>query len=169
MFIRVISELKRWSRISEKSAYLPADCFFDIKTSGNTLSLWKVEKDDPDFNKYVVIATLGKMSLSKISYVLINEEEFDRQGLLYQQDSPGCPYINESNIQFVSHHFDIINISHEEYIKIANIIMQKVEQEQIEILSISEVKNVTKQLYSTDLIYKEKLQPNMRECISKLF
>lgn len=164
----MISELKRWARIEGKTSVLPADCFFDIKTSRNALSLWKIEKNDPDFKKYVVIATLGKSSLSKISYVLIDEEDIDNQGLKYQQDTPGCPYINESRLDFISHHFDIVNISQEEYIKIANIIMHKIENNQIELMSINEVKNVTKQLCSTDLIFQEKLQPSMRDVISKI-
>lgn len=168
MFIRVISELKRWTRIAGKDSVLPADCFFDIKTTRNTLSLWKIDRDDNEFKKYVVIATLGKSSLSKISYVLINEEDIEREGLQYLQDSPGCPYINESNLDFISHHFDIINITQDEYIKIANIIMKKIEDKQIEVLSINDVKSVTKELCLAGIVNTEKLQETMRETISKI-
>ena len=168
MFIRVISELKRWSRIEGKDSVLPADCFFDIKTTRNTLSLWKIEDDEKDFKQYVVVSTLGKATLSKISYDLINEDDIEAQGLQYMQDMPGCPYINENNYEFVSHHFDIINISQDEYLKIANIIISKIEKEQIEILSLEEVKKVVKQLTSNGLIYKDKLQPTMQNVIANI-
>ena len=168
MFVRVISELKRWSRITGRDTLLPADCFFDIKTSRNTLSLWKVEEQEEGFEQFVVIATLGKSTLSKISYVLISEEELDAQGLQYQQDLPGCQYINEANSDFISHHFDIVNISQEEYIKIANIIMKKIEEEKIEVLSLNEVKKVVKQLSSSGIINEEHLHDSMQKVIANI-
>lgn len=168
MFIRVISELKRWSRIEGKESSLPADCFFDIKTTKNTLSLWKIEGDEQNFNQFVVISTLGRASLSKISYVLIKEEDIEAQGLQYMHDMPGCPYINENDTEFISHHYDIINISQDEYLKIANIIISKIENKQIHIMSLEEVKNVVKQLTEKGLIYTEKLQSSMQQAISKI-
>ena len=61
MYIRVISELKRWVRVLGKETKLPSDCFFDIKTQKNTLSLWKIDsqEDLDSLNKYIVIPTLG--------------------------------------------------------------------------------------------------------------
>lgn len=169
MFIRVISDLKRWGRIAGKESLLPADCFFDIKTNKNTLSLWKVDNtnDRDALYQFAVISVLGKNSLSKVTYVLIDENELSHCGLKFQQDDPGCGYISDNNPSFLNHHFDILDISHEDFMKIANIIIGKIEKNEQSIISAKAVYAVAQKLCNEGIVVKERLQKSMQECLSK--
>lgn len=169
MYIRVISELKRWVRVVGKETKLPSDCFFDIKTQKNALSLLKIDsqEDWDSLNKYIVIPTLGKASLSKITYVLLDDSELKNLGLDIQQDSPGCPYIDESKTSFISHHFDIVDITHEEYLKIAELIINKIESNQQKVLSAKDVKLAAKDLCKSGIIIMDNLKDTMKESINK--
>lgn len=171
MLIRVISELKRWIRLEGKKNLLPADCFADIKTSKNSLSLWKVDteilKTAELLNQYIVIAALGKMSLSKVSYLLIEEQELEKSGLSIQQNSPCCNYISENKTDFSSHHFDIVDITHEEYIKIADLIIKKIESDNLNVLSLSEARIAAKELCKNGIVIKDRLQDSMQKAIDK--
>jgi len=165
LFVRVISELKRWTRIKEKEERLPADCFFDIKTNKNTLSLWKVDdiNNKDDLYRFAVISVLGKTSLSKVTYVLIDENELSSCGLVVQNNDPGCGYISNSNQSFLEHHFDIVCIDHEDFIKIANIIITKIDKNEQDIISIKDVESAAQKLCNDGIVIKENLQKSMQD------
>lgn len=169
MFIRVISELKRWNRIKEKQDRLPADCFFDIKTSKNALSLWKIDDLDnaDDLHRFAVISVLGKNSLQKVTYVLINEDELSGCGLKVQCDDPGCGYISNSNQSFLDHHFDIVCIDHEDFIKIANIIINKIDKNEQDVISVKDVNSAAQKLCDEGIVLKDKLQKSMQDYLDK--
>ena len=167
MFLRVISELKRWNRIENKSDALPADCFFDIRTTRNTLSLWKIDNKN-EISKFAVISTIGKSSLSKITYVLLDEEELQNCGLLITQDAPGCGYLDSSRTEILSHHYDISLIDHNDYIKIANVIIDKIETKRQDIILLDEVRKTVKELCSDEIILIDKLQESMKSSILEI-
>lgn len=165
----MISDLKRWDRIAGKESQLPADCFFDIKTNKNTLSLWKVDNtnDRDALYQFAVISVLGKNSLSKVTYVLIDENELTDCGLKFQQDDPYCGYIDNSKSSFLKHHFDIMDIDHEDFIKIASIIVSKIENNKQDIISIKDVNSVAKRLCDDGIVIKERLQKSMQDHLNK--
>ena len=83
MYIRVISELKRWkSVVNNNPNLIPADCFADIKTTQNTLSLWQIEDSSKQdsLEDFIVVATLGRASIDKVSFIFIKDEELQEQG-----------------------------------------------------------------------------------------
>ena len=78
MYIRVISDLKRWeSIVNDDPELLPADCFADLKTTKNTLSIWQVDDElsEIDIEDFIVIPALGRSTIEKITYVLLEENE----------------------------------------------------------------------------------------------
>lgn len=161
--------MKRWNRIKEKQDRLPADCFFDIKTNKNTLSLWKIDNVDntDDLYRFAVISVLGKNSLQKVTYVLIDENELSNSGLTVQCDNPGCGYISNNNQSFLDHHFDIVCIDHEDFIKIANIIINKIDKNEQDIISVKDVNSAAQKLCDEGIVLKEKLQKSMQDYLAK--
>lgn len=164
MYIRVISELKRWECVVNNNPdLLPADCFFDIKTTNNALSLWQVE-DSPaqdSLEDFTVVATLGRKSIDKVSYICITDEELKSQGLEILNDHPNCKYLNNEQSDFIKHHFDIINIDFEQYKKIAIIIQSKIKNGELKILTKSTVVNAAGRLLKNNILIKENISENI--------
>lgn len=164
MYIRVIADLKRWKTIvNNNPVLLPADCFFDIKTANNTLSLWQVQ-DSPaqeELEDFTVISTLGRESIDKVSYICISDQELQSQGLEIRNDNPNCKYLNNDKTDFINHHFDIINIDCYQYQKIADLIRSKINKDELKILTKSSVLASAIRLFKNEILIKENLKDNI--------
>ena len=169
MYIRVISDLKRWkSIVNGNSELLLADCFSDIKTTHNTLSLWKVEdsSSQEDLENFTVVATLGRTSIDKVSYVCIEENEIEKHNLELKNDNPMCQYLNNEKSDFIKHHFDIINIDCDKYKTIAHLIRTKVNNDELKILTKNSVISAATRLLNNNILIKDNLSENVRNKIT---
>lgn len=167
MFLRVISDLKRWSNdVCGNEQLIPADCFSDIKTTNNTLSLWQVdETNDSEIINYAVISTLNRMRFQKISYILVSDEELTNNGLTICQTDSVPDYLNSTSSNFINHHYDIINIDYQCYGKIATLFRNKIKNNQQDIILDKSAIEAAKQLYQNGIINIKPLQDKIRKTI----
>lgn len=74
-------------KLDRKAAFYPlptlrrgdvqADAFYDLRTSGNALSVWLVQEDQTNLNRIVAALAAGRDSLAKLDYALIDKQALD--------------------------------------------------------------------------------------------
>ena len=170
MFVRIISNTKKWTRLGNdsKSKNLPADCFNDLKTTQNTLSLWKIDStDSADIcEQLVAVGAAGRSKIDKIVFVELSEQELEEKKLTLQQDNPQCDYLNPDKSDFINRHYDIIEIDHNDLFNVAEIIMNKIESKAVRILTKKQVKQILLGMKSQSIIINKGLQ---KDISSELF
>ncbi len=83
-----------------------------LRTSKNTLSVWKINDDtDDEINEAILALITGcqQMKLSKIDFVLIDEAELTKYGLSLCQTPEAA---DTAVIDLVDRHFDITDITY---------------------------------------------------------
>lgn len=159
MFVRIISSRKKWTRIPTKETRLPSDCFYDIRTTDNMLSLWKYDdfEDDGIINQCIVVGALGRQKIEKVSYVLIEDSELTAVNLTFTPNDPKCAFLNPEKEDFIGRHYDIQEIDDQDYVKIANIIISKIENGEVKILSKDKVTKAFKKMKEEGLLLNKGL------------
>ena len=167
MFLRVISDLKRWNtEVCGNSQLIPADCFSDIKTTHNTLSLWQIDENDiTEIENFAVLSTLNRNELKKISYILISTEELSRIGLKFSQTNNVPDYLISSQNDVIKHHYDITDIDHQNYGKIATLFRDKIRGDKLEIISEIPAIDAAKRLYHNGIINIKPLKEKIKQTI----
>lgn len=127
MLLRVITDSKWKKTLVRNPSLLPADCLSDLRTSANTLSVWKVNnpEDEDELKELCMIQALCRDKLQKVSYVLLNEDSIKQIGIILKNDVGMCPCI--INQQLLQKHIDLDQLDSKQLEKLAFIIREKVQ------------------------------------------
>lgn len=117
-FVRKI-EMAKWGKYDSEYCYdPPADAITCcLRTSGNTLSLWKVDTYE-EIQDAVTAITANAEHLDGIYIVILEEECLVKSGLQIKQSEGKTPYA-----AFRDKHYDIQELSFSSLGKVSNIIL----------------------------------------------
>lgn len=97
MLIRMLGGLSHWTEsldkershsTPEKPFVATGDAIAQLRSTQNTLSVWKADSEE-DCNDAFVALALGRHDLEKISYCLLDEKELDEAGITISDTQPG--------------------------------------------------------------------------------
>lgn len=110
MVVRMLSNISRWDgskKVNRHDAFIIGDAISDLKTTDNTLSVWRVETKE-DLNDVLVALALSREKVDKIVYCLLDETVLNRLEIQLSNaklgDAPGL----DSSI--LSKHRDLIEL-----------------------------------------------------------
>lgn len=116
MFFRVITFSKWNKKISRQDAGIAGDAISDLRTTNNTLSVWKVfdEKDYDELLDLAVVAALNRDRLQKVSYVLLDEAWLNDNNIAFQSAPGKCDFIKNEYHDLKSKHIDLTEIDYKQ-------------------------------------------------------
>lgn len=119
-YIRKIA-MGKWAKPIKCVDYIPADTITsDLRTSQNTLSLWRIENMSQIEDAFLALATTSKLTaIDKIDVAIIDEEELKAVGLNEYVDNIDG---DTALIEMVKKHWNLSNVDHRKLGSIANII-----------------------------------------------
>jgi len=93
---------------------IQADALKALSTQENTLSVWRLKDDKENLNRLLSAIAIGRQSLTKIDYALIDVDEIVEQGFDIVENAGKVPDDEMNTL-----HWDIINISALSLVKLA--------------------------------------------------
>ena len=141
MLIRLISSISKWdgsSVVNREDPSICGDAISDLRTSNNRLSVWKADSDE-DINDAIVALALNRDNVSKINYLLLEEEKLADIEIEIADDQPGKAAGLDETI--LGKHRDLIEL---DYIRLGYLAQYMVnlaqKEENQKVVSKSEVK-----------------------------
>lgn len=112
MLIRFISSINKWDEskvINRPNAFICGDTISDLRTTENKLSVWKADSQE-DIEDAIVALALNRDDVSKIIYILIQEEDLNKLEIEVSDKEPGkAPGLKES---ILNKHRDLIDLDY---------------------------------------------------------
>lgn len=162
--VRKVSRAK-WPDDMCNPSEIPGDAISELRTTKNTLSLWRIE-DESDL-KSAALALAASSSTSKIeqvSVVWIPEELFAKNGIQLDDSSPGDTVV----FDLANTHRDLCNVTYSTLGDVAQIIMNAIVKEgHYRRFKKSEIKEALVKAYTEERIKEEKCQKELIEEIKK--
>ena len=100
-YLRMISNMNHWDR--DKMDLYP-NCFStgdillsDLKTTKNTLSLWKFE-DEQEKNDLIVAMAMSRQHIQKLVYVVMDDDGINKRGIPLEPELGNADGITDVNI-----------------------------------------------------------------------
>jgi hypothetical protein len=140
---------------------LQADALGDLSTSNNTLSVWYVEEDRSNLEQIITALAATHQSLSNFDYALLEVQVLSGLNIPINP-SPGNTPDGEAN---VSWHRDLIELSAQNLLELAQAIMARGEKARV---SEREVRRLIGQAVASGRIERTRLQPRVRDEIDKM-
>ena len=139
MYYRAVAQNK-WLTVISDENYSGDSITGDLRTCGNTLSVWKLDESDKTLiDYYCVITALNRTKIAKVDYVIFDEKDFEKIGIKLNQVDGICESFTDDNIK--KNHFDLIEIGYKELGKIAKLVHDKIVNNQEKTITIKEIKN----------------------------
>lgn len=91
MLIRSIASLARWDGttvVNRPDATIAGDVISDLRTQGNTLSVWCADSKE-DINDAIVAMSLNRTDVSKMIALLLDEKDLAAMQISFSSDNPG--------------------------------------------------------------------------------
>src|SRR5574344_1662236 len=108
-FLRAISKGK-WETNAVTSDISADSVTGDLRTKENTLSVWKIN-NDTDIDNYCMITALNRDRISKVDYIVINEEELQALGIETKPIKGLCKAFADETIK--ESHYDMVDINYD--------------------------------------------------------
>jgi hypothetical protein len=99
---------------------IPADLLNDLITSDNRLSLWLITDDNTNIDRILAARGANKISLVEVGFVLFDFSIIEKLNINYKNSDGRLPDKDASK----EWHFDLLNLSAEKLVKLAEIILQ---------------------------------------------
>lgn len=121
---------------------IPADPIFGLQTKSNTMSVWVVDNDRGRIEQIVGALAATRDTLQDFEYVLLDSKAVTDIGIKIQQ-TEGTSIDKKLN----KLHFDLIEISAQKLVKIAETILKKIWQK-----DISHVKRIPRKTIASYIV-----------------
>lgn len=109
-FVRKINKPK-WKLIDKSiSSDAITSC---LRTTSNTLSFWKIEKEDDEYlEKAIIPITSCQERVEAVDFIIIEEDFFKNNGISFKQDTATTPAtkLNELHINLVDLNYERIGV-----------------------------------------------------------
>lgn len=171
-YLRKISNNASIEKINESLGVgsIPADILkHELRTTQNTLSLWKFDGSSDSLDKALKSALLADNSLDVKRYIILTDDILRENGLEVKESINKTGYIFGESL-----HCDIVNLNYEKIgfvLKIyKDIISKKAINENEHILKINrlKIKELVMSVIENKELNKENLQEGMNEKIEKI-
>lgn len=138
----------------------------DLRTTGNTLSLWRIESEEELLTAALALSASSKTSkIESVSVVWIPEELFINKGIRIDDSNVGDTVI----FDLAETHRDICELTYKKLGDIAEIIMNEIlKAGHYKRFSKSEIKAALSTAYSNNRIKEEKCDERLIEELKKL-
>jgi len=145
----------KWS-VEDVGAPISADAITScLRTSRNTLSVWYAEREEDIEN--AKIALLGTLQqVAAVDIVILNTEDIDAQGLVLSKTEGDTVATS-----LRTSHRDIIEISINELLKVAEIVKNTIISGKYERINVRKFKELLETAVASDLIKAEDLSVKM--------
>ena len=117
-------------KLDRKAAFYPqesfrqgdvqADALYDLRTSGNRLSIWHIQSDRDNLNRIIAGMAAKRDSLDKFDYALIDQRQLGRLSIEIVP-SQGGSFDNYANKLW---HHDLLDLSGLKLVELANTIQE---------------------------------------------
>lgn len=154
-FVRKISRAKWNYQNSEgiKKKEIPADVIsIDLKTKGNTLSLWKTEDDSTDNINKAVLALVTSNKLDTIDVVWFDKKSFSKKKIVVRP-SPG----NTPVETLIESHFNACSLDYKRLGKVAKVIQKAIKSGNTKRYRKKEIIDIVKKGIENNLVNKNDL------------
>lgn len=159
MLIRKIASFKRWDSteipnlITRENPLFTGDAISDLRTSGNTISVWETPDLAPA-NVAPILATLALNGdkLNKVVYVALDENYLKKKKILVNPVIGQCNSVVDQSI--LQRHRDISEVDYWHLGYLAEYIFELVKNNKYYSATLSEIKT-----YIKDLIQSKKVDP----------
>ncbi len=160
-FVRKIERAKWVRRKSDAVDDTPADAITScLRTSSNTLSVWRIDSEEQLPNAIVAIVSAGD-SIETMDFVIFSGQELNALGLAVS-GSPGGTSVKD----MVDAHFDIVDLTYATLGKVAGIVLGIVREERVARRTKSQLHALIMDAVESKRITREDLKERLRE---KLF
>lgn len=163
-FVRKISRNKWPSNMCDIND-LSADAISDLRTTNNTLSIWRVDSEDELEHAILALAASSKVSrIENMSIVWIDEKELEKYGIKISDKEPGDTVVDDLKRT----HRDICDVTYKSLGDIARIILSEInEKEHVKRITKTEVRNLLVSAYNDKRLLEEKCMPELIDEIKK--
>lgn len=164
ILVRKISRAK-WPEEICPINILCGDAISDLRTSDNTISLWRVDSEADLSTAMLALAASSKSSkIENVSLVWFAEETLLGKNIQLDTDSPGDTIVSD----LVQYHRDACKITYQSLGDLASIIMTElIVNKHYKRFGRAEVKRALATAYKNDRIAKEKCMPDLLDEIKK--
>ena len=144
---------------------LYGDAISDLRTTGNTLSLWRIESEDDLPTAALALSASSKSDkIETISLVWMSEDLLRNKHIPIDEHSPGDTIVAD----LVGLHRDLYGITYKSLGDIASILMSElIDQKHYKRFSRSEVKKALAKAYIDNRIAEERCLPELLVEIKK--
>lgn len=153
-------------KLNNKAAFHPvdwieegnvqADVFSSLRTTGNSLSVWVIDKDRTNLNRIVAAMAAGRDTLDKLDYALIDKQELDPLGIQSIQEK-GKSADENANISW---HEDIKELSGIKLLDLAVLIKAKAELKRVQ---KNDIRNLIVNSINRGYISPSRIKDQLRE------
>lgn len=112
MLLRMVSAQSKWDgskNVNRDDGFICGDAISDLRTTNNTLSVWKADSEQ-DIEDAIVALALGRDKVQTLNYLLIDEGELERMEIQISSDVPGD--IKGLDEQIRKKHRDLIEMDY---------------------------------------------------------
>lgn len=108
----MVSAQSKWDgskNVNRDDGFICGDAISDLRTTNNTLSVWKADSEQ-DIEDAIVALALGRDKVQTLNYLLIDEGELERMEIQISSDVPGD--IKGLDEQIRKKHRDLIEMDY---------------------------------------------------------
>ena len=112
MLLRMVSAQSKWDGskdVNRDDGFICGDAISDLRTTSNTLSVWKADTQQ-DIEDAIVALALGRDKVQTLNYLLIDESELERMEIQISSDVLGD--IKGLDEQIRKKHRDLIEMDY---------------------------------------------------------
>lgn len=165
MLIRMIGSISRWDgsqKIERDDALFTGDAIADLRTQGNTLSVW-YSSDGSDLDEIIVALALSRSRIDKLCFVIIDDNYISDLNIRLDNIPGLAPGLNSQ--QILDKHRDLTEIDYWRLGLIAEHMYKRVEQNHKGLITKQGLKELIKDYVAKGLINKEQLSEGIRNSL----
>lgn len=132
---------------------IQADALVDLKTSNNTLSVWYVEDDRSNLQQVITALASNRDNVANLDYALFDLKLVEDIGIKVEINEGATPYDKANRW-----HRDLVELSANKLIKLAEIILTKSHKERV---LEKKILNLIKEAVKDGEIDRTKLKENI--------
>ncbi len=163
--VRKVSRAK-WPDDVCELGNIPGDTVSDLRTSNNTLSLWRIETEDDLEKAALALSASSKTErIEMVSVVWIPEDIFIENGLSLEKSSIGDTVV----FDLANTHCDICNLTYASLGIVAQTILREIIKEgRYKRFNKAHIKKILAKAYLDDRIEESRCKPSLIQEIKKV-
>lgn len=167
MYVRRIGSIAKWNSsdtsgiFGRDGALFTGDAISDLRTRSNTISVWQTDDlTARNIDPIIAILAMNCDSLEKIVYVVLEENELGRRGLILEKEHGICEPVNDQNL--LDRHFDICKVDYWHLGILAEYIYQLVAAGKVYTVTLRDVKSKISDMIQNKQVSTDKLKDGIR-------